>query len=175
LSSKTELQLLVQAAQKGNVSSFGKLYEQNYTAMVWLAYSILADRNLAEDAAQETFAVACQQLIRLKRPDKFASWLAGICRNVACQMVRDRKKVVATDDPPESAEYGSDNKLRQAVSEAISGLPVDYREALILRYYDGMNYDQMSSVLGIGRSKVKGRLFRARRKVRRCLKRRGFR
>ena len=174
MSSKTEVQILVKSAQKGDIGSFGKLYEQNYTTMVWLAYSILADHNLAEDAAQETFAVACQQLVRLKQPEKFVSWLAGICRNVAYQMVRDRKKVVTTDDPPESAEYGSDNKLRQAVSEAMSNLTLDYREALILRYYDGMDYERMASVLGINKSKVKGRLFRARQKVRKYLKRKGI-
>ena len=107
MSSKTEVQILVVSAQKGDIDSLGKLYEQYYTAMVWLAFSILTDRSLAEDAAQETFAIACQQLVRLKQPEKFASWLAGICRNVAFQMVRDRKKVVTTDDPPEAAEYGS--------------------------------------------------------------------
>ncbi|MFC1677295.1 RNA polymerase sigma factor, partial [Planctomycetota bacterium] len=43
------------------ISSFGELYERYYPTMVWIAYSILDDRNLAEDAAQETFAVACEK------------------------------------------------------------------------------------------------------------------
>ena len=55
----------------------------------------------------------------------------------------------------------------------MSNLPLDYREALILHYYDDMDYDRMASVLGINRSKVKGRLFRARQKVRKFLKRKG--
>jgi len=50
---------LVTAALGGCVESFGQLYERYYSAMVALAYSVLADRHLAEDAAQETFAKAC--------------------------------------------------------------------------------------------------------------------
>lgn len=163
----------VEAARKGDVESFGRLYERYYAAMVWLAYSILADRDLAEEAAQQSFAVACEELARLRRPDKFGAWLAAICRNVACQMAKQRKREVLTDDPPAVVEQSNDDSLEDVVREAIDGLPNAYREALILRYYNDMSYEQMSSVLGICRSKVKGRLFRAKRKVEEYLKRKG--
>ena len=69
---------IVEAARNGDIDSFGRLYERYYAAMVWLAYSILAERDLAEDAVQETFALACHELVRLRRPEKFASWQAAI-------------------------------------------------------------------------------------------------
>lgn len=164
---------IVEAACNGDVNSFGKLYERYYTAMVWLAYSILADRNLAEDVAQETFAVACSELIRLKQPEKFANWLAAICRNVACRMAKQRKKEVLINDPLVVSERSNDDGHEKAVREAISNLPTPYKEVLILRYYNDMNYEQIASILGICISKVKGRLFRARRKLGKYLKQKG--
>lgn len=78
---------LVEAACRGNLKSLEILYKRYYRTLVWLAFSVLGDRDLAEDAAQETFALACQSLKSLKKPEKFASWLSAICRNVACRMV----------------------------------------------------------------------------------------
>jgi len=66
---------LVTAAQAGDLESLKVLYERYYRSMVWLAYSILSDRQLAEDAAQETFAAVCTSLKRLKQPEKFARYL----------------------------------------------------------------------------------------------------
>lgn len=170
---KTESQI-VEAARNGDVDSFGELYERYYAAMVWLAYSVLADHNLAEDAAQEAFAFACHELVHLKQPEKFASWLSAICRNVASRMTRRRRKEVLTNDPPAVFEQTTDDGLEGVVKEAIASLPNLYRELLILHYYNSMSYEQIGLVLGIPRQTVKGRLYRARRKIAKYLKRKGF-
>ncbi|HUW19002.1 MAG TPA: sigma-70 family RNA polymerase sigma factor [Sedimentisphaerales bacterium] len=165
---------IVEAARNGDVESFGKLYERYYPTMVWLAYSILADRHLAQDAAQEAFAVACEGLADLKQADRFGRLLAGICRNVARQMARQNKREVLTNDPPAAVEQTDDNGLTESVRLAIGGLPQIYREALMLRYWNAMSYEEMARVLGIGTSRVKGRLFRARGMVQKGLKRTVF-
>lgn len=165
---------IVEVAQHGDVSSFGKLYERYYASMVWLAYSILKDYNLAEDAAQEAFASACDGLVGLKQPEKFGSWLAAICRNVAYQMAKQRNKEVAINEPPVVLEQSSDHSPEEAVRQAIASLPKMYREIVILRYYNGMSYEQMELFLDIPKSKVKGRLFAARRKIGKYLHRKGL-
>ena len=71
--------------------------------MVWLAYSILLDRTLAEDVAQQTFVKACEKLSDLKRVDRFRPWLARICRNEAHQLIRDRQRSAPL--PPMDAQY----------------------------------------------------------------------
>ena len=105
---KTE-KSIVEAAQNGCLDSFAALYRRHYSAMVALAYSVLADVHLAEDAAQQAFVIACRDLPKLKSKDKFAAWLAGICRNVARQMqrsgiklaeVKNRPAAWSTDRPP---------------------------------------------------------------------------
>jgi DNA-directed RNA polymerase specialized sigma24 family protein len=67
--------------------------------MVALAYSVLGDRDSAEDAAQEVFAIACRHLTSLRHSNKFGAWLAGICRNTARQMLRVKGKTMSFCDP----------------------------------------------------------------------------
>ena len=90
---------LIEAAQNGHLESFAALYERYYRCVATVAYSVLADAHLAEDAAQEAFAIACRDLPKLKSKDKFAAWLAGICRNVARQMQKSKGKFVALNEP----------------------------------------------------------------------------
>ena len=75
--------LLVEAAIGGDVDSFTELCRRYYPALVAIGEAILSDRHLAEDAAQEAMARASRKLLDLKDIDRFAAWLAVICRNVA--------------------------------------------------------------------------------------------
>ncbi len=165
---------LVEAAQNGHLDSFAALYERYYSCMVALAYSVLADLQLSEDAAQESFAIACRDLQRLKRRDKFGSWLAGVCRNVARQMRRSKGRLVALNEPPPAENKDSKEGRAKAVRRAVWNLRATHREPLILRYYDNMAYEQIAKVLGISQQAVNGRLIRARRKIAKHLKRNGF-
>ena len=83
---------LVEAARNGDVSSFGELYRRYYAAAVGIAYCWVPDRHLAEDAAQEAFAIACRDLGRLRRADKFAGWLKAICRKVARRFAKSKPR-----------------------------------------------------------------------------------
>lgn len=163
---------LVEAVQNGHLQSFGTLYERYYGSMVTLAYSVLGDVQLSEDAAQEAFAIACRDLPKLKSKDKFAAWLGGICRNVARRMGRSKGKTVVLNEhvPAENQK----EKYRNAVRQAVWKLRAVDREPLILRYYDNMPYNQIASVLGVSPQAVHGRLTRAKRKIADYLKRNGF-
>lgn len=172
-----ELQL-VEAAKSGDLESFGKLYERYYASMVWLAYTVVSDRDMAEDCAQEAFALACEEMPRLKQPQKFSNWVAGICRNVARQWAkRKRNEVLATTDSPglsEQNKRGLANKVKEAIRIAIDGLPKMYQEPLILHYWNRMSYEEVGGILGISKSVVKGRIFRARQKIKKYLRRKSL-
>jgi RNA polymerase sigma-70 factor (ECF subfamily) len=171
LNSETKL---VQAAQNGHLESFGALYERYHSSMVALAYSMLADRDLAEDAAQDVFAIACRDIGSLKSKERFAAWLAGICRNVSRQMIRDNKSTpVAPDDI--AAGRGDDMEdRREAIRRAVWQLRPNERELIVLRYYDNLPYEQIAQVLDISIQAVNGRLVRAKRKIAEYLKRNGL-
>jgi DNA-directed RNA polymerase specialized sigma24 family protein len=56
----------VAAAGQGDAEALARLYERYYATMVWVAYSVLLDRGLAEDAAQQAFAAACGKIRGLR-------------------------------------------------------------------------------------------------------------
>ncbi|MGB2865354.1 MAG: sigma-70 family RNA polymerase sigma factor [Sedimentisphaerales bacterium] len=172
LNSETQL---VEAAQNGHLDSFGALYQRYHSPMVALAYSMLADRHLAEDAAQEVFAIACRDIESLKSKERFAAWLAGICRNVSRQMLRaNRIKPVALSDE-HAAKSEKDCKDRQeTIRRAVWDLREAERELIVLRYFDGFSQARISEVLGLSPQAVNGRLVRAKRKIAKYLKRNGF-
>jgi RNA polymerase sigma-70 factor (ECF subfamily) len=166
---------LVEAAQNGHLESFGALYERYHSSMVALAYSMLADRDLAEDAAQEVFAIACRDLRSLKSKERFAAWLAGICRNVSRQMLRANKtKPVAMGDNPAAQKRDDTDDRREAIRRAVWSLRNPERELIVMRYFDGFSQGQISEVLDISSQAVNGRLVRAKRKIAKYLKRNGY-
>ena len=173
---KSRQKQLVKSARSGDGQSFGVLYEQYYAPMMWLAYSILLDRNLAEDAAQQAFVKACEKLADLRNVDRFGPWLARICRNETHQLIRQQRRQCLHDCNapvqmnPRPHEEDQDNLVRTAIDQ----LPPIYREVLVLHYFNRMSYQDMQTVLGIAAHTVRGRLFRARRKVEQYLKRHGF-
>jgi len=172
LNSETQL---VEAAQNGHLESFGALYQRYHSPMVALAYSMLADRDLAEDAAQEVFAVACRDIGSLKSKERFGAWLAGICRNVARQMLRANKvKPAALNEDCAAHDRDDCEERRQAIRRAVWSLRETERELVILRYFDGFSQARISEVLDLSPQAVNGRLVRAKRKIAEYLKRNGF-
>lgn len=165
---------LVEAAVGGDIDSFGELCRQYYASMVAIGYSVLADHQLAEDAAQEAFARALSNLRALKNKKKFAPWLAAICRNVAKDMVATKARQINTEDFSGIAENDNRDDRVQSVRQAIEQLSVSAKELVVLRYYNGLSYEQIGSVLGISKATINGRLTRAKRKMAKYLRRNGF-
>ncbi len=174
---------LVEAARDGHLESFGALYQRYHSPMVALAYSMLADRDQAEDAAQEVFAVACRDIGSLKSKERFGAWLAGICRNVARQMRRkpslaglraSKAKPVALNEDCAAPSREDCADRRQAIRQAVWSLREAERELVVLRYFDGFSQARISEVLDLSPQAVNGRLVRAKRKIARYLKRNGF-
>jgi len=167
----------VEAACRGDVNALAGLYERYYATMVWVAYSVLLDRGLAEDAAQQAFATAYGKIRSLRQPDRFGPWLTAICRHTAQDMARARRRDVAlqkravSEVRPASDSDGFD----KAVKEAVDSLPALYREVVVLHYYRGMSYQEIESAIGVSGDVVKGRLARARKQIQVHLENEGFR
>ena len=144
--------------------------------MVAIGYSVSGDNQLAEDAAQESFARALVNLKNLKNKTRFAPWLAAICRNVAKDMVTAKAKVrqVTTEDFSQAAQNSNTNESVLVIRRAIEQLPASAKELIVLRYYNNLSYQEISSVLGISKATINGRLTRAKRKMAKYLKRTGF-
>jgi RNA polymerase sigma-70 factor (ECF subfamily) len=164
---------LVEAALGGDIDSFGQLAQRYYASMVAIGYSVLRDHQLAEDAAQEALARALSNLGGLKNRSKFAPWLAAICRNVAKDMVAARDRQIDSDDFSRAGQSETDDENIHEVRRAIEQLPVSAKELIILRYYDGLSYEEIACVLGISKASINGRLTRAKRKLANYLQHKG--
>jgi RNA polymerase sigma-70 factor, ECF subfamily len=162
---------LVEAALRGDLDSFIALCQRHYPALIGIAQSVLDDRHLAEDAAQETLARACRSLPRLADPTRFASWLAAICRNAARDMLRRSPKFESLQGRETPAESNESAPETDAVRKAIMSLSDEAREVVYLRYYADRSYEEMSRLLGISTQAINGRLRRAREAIRQHLTR----
>ena len=165
---------LVEAAINGNADSFTELCRRYYPAMVAIAHSVIGDRHLAEDAAQQTFAKAIRQMLQLKNKTKFVAWLATICRNVALDLAHSRDRLQSAEDLSMIAAESHENDVTESVKEALNKLSASAKELIFLRYYDGMTYEQISAVLGISEQAINGRLRRAKKKMANYLRHSGF-
>lgn len=132
---------LVEAAFNGDIESFGKLCRRYYGAMVAVGYSVLGDHQLAEDAAQESFARALVSLRKLKNQTRFVPWLAAICRNVAKDMVATKARKISSDGFSQAAKNNNHDESRRLIRRAIEQLPVSAKELVVLRYYNGLSYE----------------------------------
>ena len=165
---------LVEAAIGGDIESFGELCRRYYAAMAAIAYAVLGDHQLAEDAAQESFARALVRLRDLKNKDKFVPWLAAICRNVAKDMVATKAKLISREDISQVNKIENADENEPVIRRAIEQLPESAKELVVLRYYDGLSYEQIGTVLGISKASINGRLTRAKRKMAEYLRKNGF-
>jgi RNA polymerase sigma-70 factor (ECF subfamily) len=173
VSERSEIHL-IEAATSGDIESFGELCRRYYAAMAAIAYAVLSDHQLAEDAAQESFARALVRIKSLKERAKFAPWLAAICRNVAKDMVATKARQMSTEDVSQVDKVENHDENDRLIRRAIEQLPKSAKDLVVLRYYDGLSYEQISSVLGISEASINGRLTRAKRKMADYLKRNGF-
>ena len=154
---------MVEGALNGDIESFGELYQRHYAGVVSVAYSMLMNRHMAEDAAQESFAIACRKLGGLRRPEKFAAWLRGICRNVSKTLLRSEAKHTAVRECAVGSRDCPDCDRDEAVRYAVSRLRPPSREVIVLHYFGGLTHKEIGRMLRISPEAVHGRLVRARR------------
>jgi RNA polymerase sigma factor (sigma-70 family) len=156
----------VEAAKQGCVESFGVLYEQYHGTMVAIAYALLGQRDLAEDVAQEVFVIACQDLAKLKRADRFGPWLAGICRNLARRLIRSQGRMTCVSMAFDvQARESDDSHQLDMLRDALDTLKPGERELIVLRYHDNLPYERIGSVLNISTRAVNSRLIRTKQKL----------
>ena len=117
---------------------------------------------------QETFLRAYRALGRYREQDTFRAWLYRIlinqCRSLARQRSRYQRRVVSDDEVIERAPARSlegDDDARDALQHALERLDPDQREAFLLKYGEGLDYEAMAGITGAGISALKMRVKRA--------------
>ena len=130
----------------------------------------LGDRQEAEDALQSTFLNALRALERGVVPYAEAAWLFTIARNVCLTRRRStfRRRQLESRAPLDDSVASPERETEQLVdlTGALHGLPYRQRHALVLREWQGLDYSEIASELGLTQSAVETLLHRARRSLR---------
>jgi len=152
---------------------------RRYAPLVWGACRrACADPHAAEDAFQATFLALARQAASLRRTESLPGWLHAVARRMAARARTANKTHDAipqrTSGAPSPAEEASANELLAAIEEEIDRLPVRYRSALILCWFEDGPVGESARRLGVSPGVLSGRLKRARDRLRRRLAARGF-
>jgi RNA polymerase sigma factor (sigma-70 family) len=146
---------------------------QTYGRLVFsVAYKVLGDVGLAEDATQQTFVQAWRAAATYDPTRALGAWLTTLARRVAIDVYRRERRhrrleSIRSSDPglvtlPPSADQISDVL---EVREALAGLPDQDRELIRLQHYDELSHSEIASQLAIPLGTVKSRSFRAHRRL----------
>ncbi len=164
----------VTAAQQGDLTAFSAVVRRFEDMAVGYAYSLLGDRDAAQDAAQEAFIEAYLCLQGLREPYAFPAWLRRIVLK-QCDRVT-RKATVATvplesaaEVParePGPAEALEQQEVRRTVLAAVGSLPEHERTTTTLFYINGYSLTEIGDFLEVPVGTVKRRLHSARQKLR---------
>jgi RNA polymerase sigma-70 factor (ECF subfamily) len=139
-----------------------------------LCIALLRDRAEAEDAAQQVFLSAYKAILNGSEPREPAAWLATIARNECWARARARMREPLPVADVEATAGAQHDPLAEAIRradlvalwDAIRGLPRQQRDAIVLREFGGLSYDELASVLAVSGAAVESLLFRARRRLR---------
>lgn len=159
---------LVLRSQEGDQAAFGELVTRNRDHIWAVCLRITANRHDAEDALQDALIAAWQNIGKFRGDSKFTSWMYRIAANAALAVIRKRLDTSA-DGPPEfeSAAPRIDIQVSDVdrVRTALAALPLEFREAIVLREYGDLSYQEIADQQGVGVQTVKSRINRARAKL----------
>ena len=158
---------LLEAIASGDNDALGALYDRFGRIAYGLAFRILRDQALAEDAVQEAFLAVWRSAEGYRRERaKAATWVLTLVHRRAVDLVRreDRRRGDPLDEAPEAGGPAVDEEAdlrdkRTAVQAALAQLPPDQRQALELAYYGGYTQSELAERLGVPLGTVKSRMF----------------
>lgn len=174
---ETDDEIYVERARRGDAEAFRILVERHSPRLFRLAWRIVGDEAIAEDAVQETFLRAYRALPRYDARSQFGTWLHRIASNTAIEILRKRQRQRQGNEEPvdsPSGEPGPDRRalsqeVDRAVRRALSGLSPLERAAFVLRHYEERSIAEVCDALGLRESAGKQAVFRAVKKLRRML------
>ncbi len=186
------------AALAGEQSAFEQIVRRYQRPMVNLIARITGDRDRAEDLAQDAFLKAFRSLAAFDTTRHLSSWLFRIAHNTAIDALRrPRRTMVSIDSTPRGAEGPTGRRaegpkesvvpvaapepdpveraaLGAALEAALRRLRPEFRAAVVLRYDEGLPFDEIGHVMGIPEATARSHVHRARKELVRHLSEAGW-
>jgi len=180
----TEENDLVERCRRGDDEAWRELVDRYSPKIYSIAYHFTLKREEAEEMSQEIFLKIFENLHRYDGGFPLVAWIVSLSRNLCIDRYRRGKReksfrfvsddavapmLTSTDDPAARALQNERTKL---LFSALSEIPEDLAEILVLRDLDGLAYEEIGRALELPDGTVKSRLFRARAEVARKIRER---
>ena len=177
---------IVELAVSGEADAFAEIVRRWERKIFALCFGMLTREDEAKDATQETFIAAYRNLSKFRGDAKVSSWLHRIAVNQCLTVKRRAKSRSESYIDEESNEedrvfvapsrYEPGNEAEQSerlriVRQAVSSLPMDLREIVVMKEFEEMTFQEISDTLELPLSTVKSRLYTALRQLRMKLER----
>lgn len=174
---------LVIQTQHGNNNAFAELYALTYGKVYNYARHYMKDDFLAQDAVQEVYISVLKNINKINDPTLFIAWLNQIGFHVCYDMCKKTNQEYGVSDPeifeiikdehiysnPEAHLQKKDERSR--LQEAISILPLNEQQVIIMRYYNNMKINDIADATGFSLSSVKRYLASGQDKLKQVMSR----
>ena len=163
---------------QGDQEALKVIFKRHKDGLFNFALRFIGNRADAEDAVSHAFMMVCEKRYTINPRASFKTWIYTVTRNICLSKLRSRNKFFSLWSPKSDPDHDQaidvvdqkgiardqldQKEIMAIVQKAIHKLPEEQKEALLLREYNGLTYEEISQVLNCSLEKVKVLIFRAR-------------
>ena len=173
-SMESDAKAIARGLRRRDPDLLDRLIEQYQHRLLRYLIHLSGNRALAEDLFQETWIRVLERGHQYDGQREFSTWLYAVARNLTIDYLRKKSPVSLDglmenedhapfepiDTRPAAWELVQQGQQAATINAALVGIPAEYREAVVLRFQDGLALDEIAAVTGAPLGTVKSRLYR---------------
>lgn len=143
---------------------FEKIIKEHSNKLFNVIYGMIGDYDDASDVTQNAFFLAYRAFPKFRGDAEVYTWLYSIAKN-ECRKYFNKKKlrsIISLGFEPENSEPESDADTKLMIHKTVAKLPLEYREPIVLKYFNDMSYEEIAKTLKVPIGTVRSRLARGR-------------
>lgn len=174
----TEKTIIEKYAKDNSV--FAKLYEEYMPHVFRYVYSMVHDKQKAEDITQNVFVVALEKMKGYKFMGiSIKYWFLSIARNLTLKSFAKKKEIIDTEifeNVPDVTFVDQllDKQYLEDINGALENLPIQVREVITLKIWEEYTFEQIANLMGISEGAVKMSFYRGVEKLKKTLTKKGY-
>ena len=171
---ESETSVIARGLRRRDPDLLDRLIEQYQHRLLRYLIHLTGNRELAEDIFQETWIRVLERGAQYDAKYEFSTWLFSIARNLTIDYQRRKKpasleglldeeenvSLDPADTRPSAFEVAVQHQQAEQITAALSGIPAEYREAVVLRFQEGLALDEIARITSAPLGTVKSRLYR---------------
>ena len=169
---RSDERIYVIRAQLGDDDAFMKLVDRYSGRLLYYIRRLLEDADRSDDVLQEVWLTVYKKINTVRDASAFSVWLYRTARNRSIRLLRDESRYVSIeqydesdfiDDDREGLSFDDIDKLHRVLTT----LSPEQKEAIVLRFFEEMSYQEISAIMGCSIGTVRSRIHYAKQELRR--------